>query len=68
MIFLTKPVDNGLCVFCVGEKAKQYDFYLFVGSVLFNQASLVAQPIKNLPAIQKTQLQFLGWEDPLENG
>ena len=22
--------------------------------------------IKNLPAMQKTQVQFLGWEDPLE--
>ena len=24
--------------------------------------------IKNLPAIQETQVQFLGWEDPLEKG
>ena len=30
--------------------------------------SLVAQTVKNLPAIQETQLQFLGWEDSLENG
>ena len=30
-------------------------------------ASLVAQSIKNLPAIQETQVRFLGWEDPLEN-
>ena len=22
--------------------------------------------VKNLPAIQKTQVQLLGWEDPLE--
>ena len=22
--------------------------------------------VKNLPAIQKTQIQSLGWEDPLE--
>ena len=29
-------------------------------------ASLVAQTIKNLPATQETQVQFLGWEDPLE--
>ena len=29
-------------------------------------ASLVAQSIKNLPAMQETQVQFLGWEDPLE--
>ena len=22
--------------------------------------------VKNLPAMQETQIQFLGWEDPLE--
>ena len=29
-------------------------------------ASQVAQWVKNLPAMQKTQVQSLGWEDPLE--
>ena len=29
--------------------------------------SLMAQMVKNLPAIQKTQVQSLGGEDPLEN-
>ena len=24
--------------------------------------------VKNLPAVQETRLQFLGWEDPLEKG
>ena len=24
------------------------------------------QMVKNLPAVQETQVQFLGWEDPLE--
>ena len=31
-------------------------------------ASLVAQLVKNLPAMQETQVQLLGWEDPLEKG
>ena len=31
-------------------------------------ASLVAQVAKNLPAMHKTQVQSLGWEDPLEKG
>ena len=31
-------------------------------------ASLVAQMVKNLPVMQETWLQFLGWEDPLEKG
>ena len=29
-------------------------------------ASLVAQTVKNLPAVQETQFQSLGQEDPLE--
>ena len=28
--------------------------------------SLVAQLVKNLPAMQETPVQFLGWEDLLE--
>ena len=31
-------------------------------------ASLVAQTVKNLPAMQETQVQFLGQEDSLEKG
>ena len=31
-------------------------------------ASLVAQPVKNLPAMQEILVQFLGGEDPLEKG
>ena len=29
-------------------------------------ASLIAQSVKNLPALQETWVQFLGWEDSLE--
>ena len=29
-------------------------------------ASLVAQTVKRLPAMPETQVQSLGWEDPLE--
>ena len=31
-------------------------------------ASLVAQLVKNLPAVQETWVQSLDWEDPLEKG
>ena len=31
-------------------------------------ASLIAQLAKNPPAMQETQVQFLGQEDPLEKG
>ena len=31
-------------------------------------ASLIAQLVKNLSAMQETPVQFLGWEDLLEEG
>ena len=31
-------------------------------------ASLVAQLVKNLPAVQETWVRSMGWEDPLEEG
>ena len=34
----------------------------------FIRASLVAQLVKNPPAMQETLVQFLGQEDPLEKG
>ncbi|CAI9158044.1 unnamed protein product [Rangifer tarandus platyrhynchus] len=33
---------------------------------LQSRTSLIAQLVKNMPAMQETQLQFLGWEDPVE--
>ena len=32
----------------------------------YSWASLVAQLVKNPPAIQETSVRSLGWEDPLE--
>ena len=32
------------------------------------RASLVAQLVKNPPAMQKTLIRFLGWKDPLQKG
>ena len=34
----------------------------------YSWASLVAQLVKNPPAIWETWVQSLGWEDPLEKG
>ena len=34
----------------------------------YSWASLVAQLVKNLPAMLETWVQSLGWEDPLEKG
>ena len=33
-----------------------------------NGASLVAQTVKNLPAMRETWVRSLGWEDPLQEG
>ena len=33
-----------------------------------NWASLVAQLVKNLSVMQETWVQYLGWEDALEQG
>ena len=45
---------------CTGE-GKDYPLQ-------FSWASLVAQLVKNSPAMRQTWVQFLGWEDPLEKG
>ena len=34
----------------------------------YSWASLVAQLVKNLPAMWETWVRFLGWVDPLEKG
>ena len=36
--------------------------------VIPTRASLIAQLVKNLPAMQETTFRSLGWEDPLEKG
>ena len=34
----------------------------------YSRAPLVAQLVKNLPAMRETWVRSLGWEDPLEKG
>ena len=46
--------------FCLSLKS----FILFLSKCLVT--SLVAQKVKNLPAMQKAWVRSLGWEDPLE--
>ena len=38
------------------------------GQLLLKGASLVAQMVKDPPAMWETWVQFLGWKDPLEKG
>ena len=37
-------------------------------AILCTRASLVAQLVKNPPAMRETWVRSLGWEDPLEKG
>ena len=53
------------------QKLKDYE-YIFM-TVLNPEFylvshSLMAQTVKNPPAMRETQVQFLGWEDPTEKG
>ena len=42
--------------------------FLLCSEVTYNRASLVAQMVKNLPAMREIQVWSLGQEDPLEKG
>ena len=37
-------------------------------SLQYSRAPLVAQTVKNLPAMRETWVRSLGWEEPLEKG
>ena len=52
---------------CYKENKQDLD-KIFAPQELVFWASLVAQLVKNLPAMQETPVQFLGQEDPLEKG
>ena len=54
---------------CVGDAIQPSHPLLFPSifpSISKNRASLVAQLVKNPPAMQETLVRFLGQEDPLE--
>ena len=53
--------ENYTCISIVSEGEKKC-------VCIYTWASLVAQTVNNLHALQETQVQSLGWEDPLERG
>ena len=54
------------CVSCI---ASRFFTTELSGKPYFTRcSSLVTQIVKNLPAMQETWVQSLGWEDPLEEG
>ena len=58
---LCQHLDSGLL-----QKCETINFYCL--SNLVYGASLVAQTVKNLPAMQETWIRSPSWEDPLEKG
>ena len=61
--WLGNPMDRGACWATVHGVAKELDATWWL-----NRASLVTRTVKNLPAMQETCVQSLGWEDSLEKG
>ena len=55
-------------VYIPGMKSNLIKIYPLFTTVFFFRASLLAQVIKNPPAMQETPVQFVGREDPLEKG
>ena len=49
----------------MGFSRQEYPIFSYDNVLKFG-ASLIAQLVKNLPAMQETWVQFLGPEDPLE--
>ena len=44
----------------------QFSSFYFCNTMLLSQDFPVAQMVKNLSAMQQTQVRSMGWEDPLE--
>ena len=51
-----------------GSERSAGDGIGYTGVLQYSWASLVAQLVKNLPAVWETWVLSLGWEDPLEKG
>ena len=61
---LENSMDRGACPW----GCKELDRTEWRTLIYILGASLVAQMVKNLPAIQETWVQSLGWEDPTAKG
>ena len=74
-LFLIIHVADFIATKCVKIFTCLYFFDSFLNSIenmssltLNSRASLIAQLLKNIPTMQETPVQFLGWENPLKKG
>ena len=64
---LPRPLVHGILKKLL-EQLLTYCRNLFYSTCQTSGASLVAQLVKNPPAMQETWVQSLSWEEPLEKG
>ena len=62
------PFSSCLQSFPASGSFPMSQFFTSGHHIIKNKASLVAQLVKNPPAMQETWVRSLGWEDPLEKG
>ena len=65
MVVIEFQLMNSI-VLVSGIELSDSDVYVYVCVSYVHGASLLARTVKNLPAMQDTWVQSLGWEDPLE--
>ena len=65
LVLVLPPLYHQLSYSCIPLHLKSNEKFM---PTHHKRASLVAQSVKSLPAMQENRVQFLGWEDPLEKG
>ena len=66
VLFLEKPLGLTLLARALVSMETNPPILHLLRPRLMTLVSLIAELVKNLPAMQETQVWFLGWEDPLE--
>ena len=64
LVYFTKQNNKSIYIIANGK----ISFFPMAKQLYIYGASLVAQLVKNLPAMWETWVPTLGWEDPLEKG
>ena len=67
LFVIIKVIFRFLCLLRFRTQKREEEFDL-LGPFKYQLASLIAQLVKNLPAMQETPVRFLGQEDLLKKG